>query len=517
MKKTVCVVGLGPGGMSAVKEFREAGFDATGFDGSSKFGGKWSGDLTGGVWKELVMNSDRRTGEFSDFPWNKEDYEKDPTVMEDYMGIYPHQSEFTAYLKAYAKHFDLAKDFRLETFVESAKQTESGGWDVTVKSKGKTTTSHFDYLVSCTGRNFKPVAGLVDELSGSFAGSVLHGGSVKSMKDYKGKRVLVIGSSVTGSEITSELGKIGDCAKIVNSVRRVPYHITRISTSTKLALNDLFWKRFVTWLSDLLPDSIGVKGFQAAILDACPEQVTAELSGSEDLVPDPDIRKSGGMGYTSRYVQALGQGKHTLKPAIDQVKGNTVTFVDGSSEDFDVIICCTGYQIKLPYLPEDIQKKVEYKNPNSGFMEVQLYKHTLPLGVENIAFVGTANIAGPLYSTLEMQSRYVAAIWSGKITKPSDKAIKAGIESFKARRSCGLHNNGDVGPVICEWIGSELGLTPSTFEALWNPSQLLMAPVYPCYWRVKGDDPEVAAAAKERFEYFVANLQTVTDEQLAAL
>ena len=516
--KTVCIIGLGPGGMTAVKELKATGmFEVTAYDGAAKFGGKWNGELTGGVWKELIMNSDRRTGEFSDFPWNKEDYEDDPTVLPDYMGMYPNQSEFTAYLKAYAKHFDLEKCFRLQTAVKQTEQRPDGGWDVTVEKAGKTETLSYDYLISATGRNHKPLSSFVDTLSKDFSGQVLHSSLIKSIKDYKNKRVLVIGSSVSGSEVTSELAALGECAKVVNSVRKVPYYITRIVPHKKVNLNDLFFQRFTVWLGDILPDSIGVKGFQSAVLDACPDQVTAELSGNPDLVPDPDIRKSGGIGYTSRYVQSLQKGKFEMKPVIDKVKGKTVTFIDGTSQDFDVIICGTGYEIQMPYLPTTVREKIEYKNPNNGFMEVQLYKHTLPLGVENLAFVGTANVTGPLFATMEMQARYIAAVWSSAIPKPSDKVLKAGIEKFKRHRSCGKHNNADLSPVVCDDIGSELGLTPGIFEALRNPSQLLLAPIYVCYYRTKDADSELAAAAKKRFEYFVANPQTVTDEQLLSM
>jgi hypothetical protein len=45
----------------------------------------------------------------------------------------------------------------------------------------------------------------------------------------------------------------------------------------------------------------------------------------------------------------LQHGDVSAKPGISSTAGPTVTFVDGSSEDFDLIICATGYLHTIPY------------------------------------------------------------------------------------------------------------------------------------------------------------------------
>ncbi len=65
--KTVCVIGLGPAGLTSVKELRAHGLDVTAYDPSSKIGGRWSLDWSTfkhGVWKEMCLNDPRTFIEF---------------------------------------------------------------------------------------------------------------------------------------------------------------------------------------------------------------------------------------------------------------------------------------------------------------------------------------------------------------------------------------------------------------------------------------------------------------------
>ena len=55
-KLTVCVIGLGPAGLPAMKELKEAGFKVVGYDTLNNVGGRWAQDESydSGVWKELI-------------------------------------------------------------------------------------------------------------------------------------------------------------------------------------------------------------------------------------------------------------------------------------------------------------------------------------------------------------------------------------------------------------------------------------------------------------------------------
>src|SRR5699024_11632722 len=42
-------------------------------------------------------------------------------------------------------------------------------------------------------------------------------------------------------------------------------------------------------------------------------------------------------------------------PLISSVDKNTVYFIDGTQEEFDAIVMCTGYLHHFPYLPDDLR------------------------------------------------------------------------------------------------------------------------------------------------------------------
>jgi cation diffusion facilitator CzcD-associated flavoprotein CzcO len=94
LPKNVAVIGLGSAGLGAVKELKEAGISVTGFDPLSKIGGRWANDpnnnCAGGIYQELHLNTTRRATEYSDFPWDREDYIGRDDVKEDYLKAFPH-------------------------------------------------------------------------------------------------------------------------------------------------------------------------------------------------------------------------------------------------------------------------------------------------------------------------------------------------------------------------------------------------------------------------------------------
>ena len=169
-----------------------------------------------------------------------------------------------------------------------------------------------------------------------FNGKIIHSVEMKSVHDFKGQRVLVVGSSVSGSDISSELARKGKCAKVVNSVRTVPYYVSRVAPGTNLSSDQVMWKRLPCWLSKVLPDSVTSKGMKAEILANYPDQLPDGCAG-EGFIPDPDILKAG-VGFTSDYVPCIRQKKLTLKLSVKSASGNQVTFEDGTTEEFDTII-----------------------------------------------------------------------------------------------------------------------------------------------------------------------------------
>ena len=372
--KTVGVLGLGPAGIVTVKELKAAGIDVTGFDRNSDAGGRWSLEGDMGIYKELHLNGSRRYEAFSDFPWEPDTI---PNHAEDYAGVYPHCSEAKSYFQAYCKHFDLLPNFQLSTEIVSISETDDNKWVVVTRGTSNMrneATYTFDALVVCTGNQAKPVHPLKDTVLSEFTGRLLHSAELKSMKEFQGQKVLVVGSSISGADATSSLVTYGGCSKIVNCIRKLPYHAQPVSSTTGNTLEDELFSRLAAWADPYIPAHIGRQGLKGEVLKHWPQQVPPELADGLEPHPDPGLA---GFSPSRNYVDLLLAGKFSIKAGLASAKGSTVTFNDGTKQDFDAIICCTGYEADLSFLPKSIFDKVAYTKPHSKQLGVQLYKHTL--------------------------------------------------------------------------------------------------------------------------------------------
>lgn len=352
--KTVAVIGLGPAGLVAVKELKAKGFFVTAFDKQDAIGGVWSNPgKKHGIYEQLNLNTSRAFSEFSDFPWRSEDF---PEYAQDAEGgAFASCKEFNAYLQAYAKHFELDGCFKLKTSIQRIERASNGSGYVLFTSASKT-PQEFDALVVCSGRHMYANHILKAPLA-SFSGTVEHSEDFKSLSEYDGKRVLVIGSSVSGSDLSSKLASRGKYATVTNSVRTVPYHLDKFNPDGQVS-DEFMFIRLICWIKKYMPEGMGFQGMKSNLLQNCPDQLDEDLlEGSSFSAPDPDVRKAG-VGYTSGYVQQVREKRLSVKPDFQSVAGSTVKFVDGSSADFDVIICGTGYKgWDLSILPTDIQSK----------------------------------------------------------------------------------------------------------------------------------------------------------------
>ena len=58
-----------------------------------------------------------------------------------------------------------------------------------------------------------------------------------------------------------------------------------------------------------------------------------------------------GLSLCQDYLAQVRDGSIACRPEIAAVEGTTVMFADGTSETVEAIVCATGYDLDLPYLP----------------------------------------------------------------------------------------------------------------------------------------------------------------------
>ena len=109
------------------------------------------------------------------------------------------------------------------------------------------------------------------------------------------------------------------------------------------------------------------------------------------------INKSG------KVLDLVDYEKLVPKGSIIECKGKEVTFSDGTTQEFDVIIMSTGYSVKFPFLPK-------------RYADVPIReRHKFVFDVEDpsIAFVGLIRpIVGSLVGISELQVRWAAKVFS---------------------------------------------------------------------------------------------------------
>ena len=67
---------------------------------------------------------------------------------------------------------------------------------------------------------------------------------------------------------------------------------------------------------------------------------------------------------SSELLPRLGHGDIAVRPNIDRFAGGrTVRFVDGSEEEIDLVVYCTGYRITFPFLPPEVFEAADNRMP----------------------------------------------------------------------------------------------------------------------------------------------------------
>lgn len=100
------------------------------------------------------------------------------------------------------------------------------------------------------------------------------------------------------------------------------------------------------------------------------------------------------------------------KPDVLRLTENGAEFVDGSSEDFTVIILATGYDYKFPFLSIDcgLSCHEKYVKP--------LYKHCINIYKPSMAIIGVPYFA-VMFPLFDLQVRFCLTFMTGKMKLPT--------------------------------------------------------------------------------------------------
>lgn len=383
----VCVIGAGSSGITACQNLDERGVEFRCFEKGSDVGGIWRYMNDNGMsaaYRSLHINTSREMMEYSSFPM--------PVDYPDY----PSHAEIAAYFEDFVDHFGLRDRIEFNTEVVSVESAEAG-WEVTVEGPEGRRTETFTDVMVCNGHHWNPrrpepaFPGSED-----FTGEQIHSHDYKTSEILEGKTVLILGIGNSATDIAVESSRVAD--RTILAMRRgawiVPKYIFGLPTDR---------------LTTFAPMTRMPLSVQSAMMRAMLRLTQGRITDSG--LPKPDHQPLHAHPTVSEELLGrLGHGDIAVKPNIDRFEGGTVFFTDGSSEEVDMVIYCTGYRITFPFFDSSVIDASENR--------VDLYKRVVPVDRPGLWFIGLVQPLGAIMPLAEAQASWVAELISGEGSLP---------------------------------------------------------------------------------------------------
>src|SRR5262249_6061354 len=125
---------------------------------------------------------------------------------------------------------------------------------------------------------------------------------------------------------------------------------------------------------------------------------------------------------SAELLSRLGHGDIEVKPNIERFAGGrAVRFADGSEEEIDLVVYCTGYRITFPFFDEELGSARDNRLP--------LYRRVVSVDHPGLYFIGLIQPLGAIMPLAEAQAEWVADLLSGRGTLPSPVKMRDEIEA----------------------------------------------------------------------------------------
>ena len=218
MKKRVAVIGAGPSGLAVLRAFQTA--KANGdeipevvcFEKQDNWGGLWNytwrtgldqyGEAVhGSMYRYLWSNGPKEGLEFADYSF-EEHFGKQ-------IASYPPRSVLFNYIEGRIKKTEVRDWIKFSTAVKNVEQSD-GGFTVTTcdLTTSKTNVGYFDHVIVCSGHFSTPNMPNFEGFE-RFPGRILHAHDFRDATEFRGKDVLIIGTSYSAEDIGSQCWKYG--------------------------------------------------------------------------------------------------------------------------------------------------------------------------------------------------------------------------------------------------------------------------------------------------------------------
>ena len=222
------------------------------------------------------------------------------------------------------------------TAVEHVSALSDGSWQV-ILSNGESRV--YDGVIVCNGHHWDRCW---PKFEGCFDGELIHSKDYKDPAQLSGKRVLVIGGGNSGCDIVCEAARVASTAHL--SLRRGYWFLpkTFYGVPTAELLN--------TWMPVWM---------QRIYIRLLLKIVVGDYSDYGLMKPDHKIFEHHPT-INTELLHYLKHGKIHPHPVLKFIDGQTVEFIDGTRQEFDLIVCATGFNVSIPFLQDGL---VEIEGP----------------------------------------------------------------------------------------------------------------------------------------------------------
>jgi cation diffusion facilitator CzcD-associated flavoprotein CzcO len=363
-------------------------------------GGNWryeNDNGTSSAYRSLHINSARKLMSYKAFP------------MPDDYPDYPSHYQVAKYFDDYAERFGLTERITFRSTVLQA-EPAGDGWEVTVEdADGSRRSQRYRAVLVANGHHWKPrwpeppFPGAEE-----YEGEQMHVHHYREPDVLEGKRVLVLGIGNSAVDVAVESSRIAE--KTFLAMRRGAYVLPKflggkpIDESASPFMSRLPLPVQRLFFSRLLKLSVG------------------EMTDYGLPKPDHKLLEAHPT-VSSELLPRIGHGDISVKPNLDRFAGGrAVRFADGSEEQIDLVIYCTGYEMAFPFLDE----KVFVARDN----RMHLYKRVVSVENPGLYFIGFIQPLGPIMPLAEAQAEWIADLLTGRAALPSTTEMRSEIAAY---------------------------------------------------------------------------------------